>query len=87
MHKRLRRPEYLPYTSFLLLNDVDAQHLIHLLLLLASESIYHLHTVLVEEKKRLSHYTPPSGDLEESPVVGNVVVVVIGVMSLRSDVI
>ena len=42
---------------------------------------------LVEEKKRLSHYTPPSGDLEESPVVGNVVVVVIGVMSLRSDVI
>ena len=80
MHKRLHRPKYLSYTSFLLLNDVDAQHLIYLLLLLASESIYHLHTVLVEEKKRLSHYTLPSGDLEESLLDGKVVVVVIDVM-------
>ena len=46
----------------------------------ANLSIYHLHTVLVEEKKRLSHYTLPSGDLEESLLDGKVVVVVIDVM-------
>ena len=73
MHKRLRCPECLLNSSSVLI-DVDAQHLKYLPLFLASESIYHLHTGLAEEKRRLScrvyHCTTPSGDLEESPMGG-----------------
>ena len=88
MHKRLRRPNCLPYTPSLI-NDVDAQHLTYLPLLLASESIYHLHTGLAEEKRWLSHgtyrYTPPYGDLEESSMDGRVVVVLSTSWSLHSE--